>query len=320
MATPAYTILRFAKYKGPEISRIEAHNERTKEKYASNPDVDVSRSRLNIHLIEPTRPYRAEAERQIMQAGCRTRSDSVRLVEALIAGSPAFFEGKSDDEITAYFKHALIFLQQRQAPETFVSAVIHMDEKTPHMHVAFVPLTPNGRLSAKEIIGNRQKLVQWQDDYWRHMMQRYPELERGESAAQSGRKHLPPALYKEAAHLNRQAAAIDVLLNDMNPFNTKKTREAIAGILKTFIPQSEHYQTVMKQYDKKLKTAEAENIQLSAELKQAKEAKFEERMEVAQLQANCANMQRVLARIPPEVIAQAKTSPKHTILHPEEAM
>lgn len=151
-------------------------------------------------------------------------------------------------------------------------------------------------------------------------MQRYPELERGESAAQSGRKHLPPALYKEAAHLNRQAAAIEVLLNDMNPFNTKKTREAIAGILKTFIPRSEHYQTVMKQYDKHLKAAEAENIQLSAELKQAKEAKFEERMEVAQLQANCANMQRVLARIPPEIIAQAKTSPKHTILHPEEAM
>ena len=188
------------------------------------------------------------------------------------------------------------------------------------MHVTFVPLTSNGRLSAKQIIGNRQKLVQWQDAYWRHMVQRYPELERGENAAQSGRKHLPPALYKEAAHLNRQAAAIEVLLNDMNPFNTKKTREAIAGILKTFIPQSEHYQTVMKQYDKKLKTAEAENIQLSTELKQAKEVKFEERMEVAQLQANCANMQRVLARIPPEVIAQARTSPARTTLHPKEAM
>ncbi len=154
------------------------------------------------------------------------------------------------------------------------------------MHVTFVPLTSNGRLSAKQIIGNRQKLVQWQDAYWRHMVQRYPELERGENAAQSGRKHLPPALYKEAAHLNRQAGFTQVLANDMNPFNTKKTREAIAGILKTFIPQSEHYQTVMKQYDKELKTAEAENIQLSAELKQAKEAKFEERMEVAQLQAN----------------------------------
>ena len=42
MAKAQYGILRFAKYKGPEIGHIEAHNERTKEKYASNPDVDTS--------------------------------------------------------------------------------------------------------------------------------------------------------------------------------------------------------------------------------------------------------------------------------------
>ena len=50
MEKAQYAILRFAKYKGPEIGRIEAHDERTKEKYASNPDVDTSRSRLNFHL------------------------------------------------------------------------------------------------------------------------------------------------------------------------------------------------------------------------------------------------------------------------------
>lgn len=57
-----YAILRFAKYKGPEIGHIESHNERTKEKYASNPDVDTSRSHLNFHLVTPQRKYRAEAE------------------------------------------------------------------------------------------------------------------------------------------------------------------------------------------------------------------------------------------------------------------
>ena len=78
-----YAILRFAKYKGPEIGHIESHNERTKEKYASNPDVDTSRSHLNFHLVTPQRKYRAEAEKQIAEAGCRTRSDSVRVVVAL---------------------------------------------------------------------------------------------------------------------------------------------------------------------------------------------------------------------------------------------
>ena len=51
MSKPQFAILRFAKYKGPEISNIEAHNARTKENYASNPDIDKSRSHLNFHLI-----------------------------------------------------------------------------------------------------------------------------------------------------------------------------------------------------------------------------------------------------------------------------
>lgn len=55
MSKSQYAILRFAKYKGPEIGNIEAHNERTKEKYASNPDVDISRSKYNFHLVEPYR-------------------------------------------------------------------------------------------------------------------------------------------------------------------------------------------------------------------------------------------------------------------------
>ena len=62
-----------------------------------------------------------------------------------------------------------------------------MDEKTPHMHLCFVPLTADGRLSAKNIIGNRKKLTQWQDDFWKYMVKKYPDFERGESASETGR-------------------------------------------------------------------------------------------------------------------------------------
>lgn len=97
---PQYAILRFVKYKGPEIGRIEAHDERTKEKYASNPDVDTGRSRLNFHLVKPRRSYRAEAEKQISEAGCRARKDSVRVVETLITASPEFFANKKPREVS----------------------------------------------------------------------------------------------------------------------------------------------------------------------------------------------------------------------------
>lgn len=148
--------MRFAKYKGPEISRIAVHN---KETYASNPDVDTARSKQNFHPVTPKRKYRAKAERQIAQAGCRTRSDSVRVVEVLFTASHDFFKGESRGKMRAFFEECMAFLAQRQVPATYLSAVVHMDEKTPHIHLSFVPLTADRRLSAKEIVGNRQKLA-----------------------------------------------------------------------------------------------------------------------------------------------------------------
>ena len=137
MAKAQYGILRFAKYKGPEIGNIEAHNERTKETYASNPDVDTSRSQYNIHLIAPQDKYRKQAEARIKECRCpRVCSNSVRVVEVLITASPEFFEDRNPAEIRTYFNHALSFLRSRIAPGNFISAVVHMDEKTPHMHVS----------------------------------------------------------------------------------------------------------------------------------------------------------------------------------------
>ena len=248
MSKPQFAILRFAKYKGPEISNIEAHNERTKENYASNPDIDKSRSHLNFHLITPEQKYRAEAERQIKDAGCRTRSDSVRVVEALVTASPEFFKGKKKGEVKAYFQEALDFIQQHQDPKTIISAVVHMDEKTPHMHLCFVPLTEDGRLSAKDIMGNKKKLTWWQDEFWKHMVKKFPDLERGESASLTGRDHIPPRVFKEMTRLTKQKSKLEDLLTGINPFNAKSRAEEICKILDTYIPSVEKMDTLLRKY------------------------------------------------------------------------
>ena len=225
-----YAILRFAKYKGPEIGHIESHNERTKEKYASNPDVDTARRHLNFHLVTPQRKYRAESEKQIAEAGCRTRSDSVRVVEALVTASPEFFKGKKKGEIKAYFQEALGFIQEHQDPKTIISAVVHMDEKTPHMHLCFVPLTADGRLSAKEIVGNKKKLTQWQDRFWEHMVKKYHDLERGESASETGRDHIPPRVFKEMTRLTKQKAKLHRDYEDVVAVLDRFPKEVLAHI------------------------------------------------------------------------------------------
>ena len=49
-----HAILRFAKHKAGPAGALEAHHERTKEQYASNPDIDTSSSKDNFHIIQPT--------------------------------------------------------------------------------------------------------------------------------------------------------------------------------------------------------------------------------------------------------------------------
>ena len=305
-----YAILRFAKYKGPEIGHIESHNERTKEKYASNPDVDTSRSHLNFHLVTPERKYRAEAEKQIAAAGCRTRSDSVRVMEALVTASPEFFKGKKKSEVKAYFTEALDFIQKHQSKDTIISAVVHMDEKTPHMHLCFVPLTEDKRLSAKEIVGNKKKLTWWQDEFWKHMVKNYPDLERGESASETGRTHIPPRLFKEAVHLNRMKDQIMAILNDRNPFNKKVKAAELEALLDKYIPGVEVMRTKLKKYDKTYKELTAENAELEKKLDSSSRESIQKKLEIQRKLSELDELRHTVDAIPDEVI-RAYTAQKY---------
>ena len=297
-----YAILRFAKYKGPEIGHIESHNERTKEKYASNPDIGTARSHLNFHLVTPERKYRTESEKQIAKAGCRTRSDSVRVVEALVTASPEFFKGKKKSEVKAYFTEALEFIQKYQSKDTIISAVVHMDEKTPHMHLCFVPLTEDKRLSAKEIVGNKKKLTWWQDEFWKHMVKKYPDLERGESASETGRTHIPPRLFKEAVHLNRMKDQIMAILNDSNPFNKKAKAEELEALLDKYVPGVEVMRTKLKKYDKTYKELTEENAELEKKLSSTSKESVRKKLEISQKLNELDELRRTVDAIPDEVI------------------
>ena len=313
---PQFAIMRFAKYKGPEISKIEAHNERTKEEYKSNPTIDRSRSQYNFHLVEPPQGYRKESERQIKAAGCRAKSNSVRMVEALFTASPDFFKGKSPEEVRAFFLESMDFLTKYQSRETIISAVIHMDEKTPHMHLTFVPLTEDGRLSAKDIVGYKKKLTWWQDEYWAHMVKLYPNLERGESASETGRHHIPPRIFREMTRLDKQRQQLEDLLSGVSAFNAKSRIEAIQELLEKYVPNVERMKNQLKKYSGAFSETRAENKRLKAEIEALKTEKAElakqlkaattesiqKRLKTGKLQEDYEKARSILDRIPPEVL------------------
>ena len=307
-----YAILRFAKYKGPTVSRIEAHNERTKESYASNPDIKTELSKHNFHPVVPNGKYRDISNRIIREAGCRVRKDSVTAVEVLITASPEFFEKKSPKEVKEFFDYAVEFMKSKQKPDTYISAVVHVDEKTPHMHLWFVPITSDGRLSAKEIIGNKKRLTQWQDEFWSYMVKKYPDFERGESASLTGRTHIPPQLFKQAARLTRQKDKLMELISEMNALNAKAKSKEIAELLDEYVPGVEELMTKLKKTSKATKEMHREIADLKKEVNSSKastlrQLELEKKVqELDDLQHMVEALQQTIDAIPAEILAMYK--------------
>lgn len=305
-----YAILRFQKRKAGSVASCERHNERKKEAYKSNPDIDTERSKDNYHLVPPPRyTYKKEINRMVKEAGCKVRRDSVMMVETLITASPEFMNSLPPEEQKEYFTRALEFLSERVGKQNILSAVVHMDEKTPHMHLCFVPLTEDGRLSAKDIMGNKKKLTWWQDEFWKHMVKKFPDLERGESASLTGRDHIPPRVFKEMTRLTKQKSKLEDLLTGINPFNAKSRAEEICKILDTYIPSVEKMDTLLRKYgvvftktaseNKKLKT---KNAELEESLASAQKVSTLKQIEDLKLGRDYDSAVAILEQIPAEVL------------------
>lgn len=173
------------------------HNERVKEHSNTNPDIDFKRSAENYHVGEYDNAltYNQRTEKRIAEGykGKKAvRKDAVKLVEVLFTSDKAFFEGQPDNG-RAYFKDCLEWASGRFGEDNIIADVVHLDEATPHMHLDFVPLTEDGRLSAKEVLGDKKKLQELQDDFYEKVSKKYG-LDRGQradlDAGEAGRKNL----------------------------------------------------------------------------------------------------------------------------------
>lgn len=221
-----YAVLRFSKRKAGGVASADRHNERKKAAYKSNPNIDRNRSKLNYHLVKPKGTYKAGYLKRIDEVGCKVRSNSVVMVETLITASPEFINKMDQTEQRLFFERALQFISSRVGKNNIISAVVHMDETTPHMHLSFCPITEKGRLSAKDVLGNRQAMSEWQDQFYGYMSKFYPELQRGLPKAVTGRKHIPSYMFKYAAELSKSYPILKKL-DSASIFNAKTVKKDV---------------------------------------------------------------------------------------------
>ena len=191
-----YGIMRVEKRGRADVYGIQLEANRTVEQHEKGldfdkSDIDWNKTRDNIFLIQ-TEKWNKEITKVTKQieseTGKKTRKDAVVLLDGLFTASPEFFEGKTTQEIKKYFEDCLDFYVKEycQGDETRVlNAVIHLDEATPHMQVASIPVYTSesgNRLNAKIIMGNKTDYRKRQDRFFDAVSCKYG-LERGEPAS-----------------------------------------------------------------------------------------------------------------------------------------
>lgn len=168
-----FCVMNIQKRKRTDISGIQKEATRTATEYNNRvqPGMDI----FNVNLIQSNN-WMQDIQAEIDQAGAKTRSNSVVALDAIYTASGDFFKDKSTEECNQFFRDCLQFHQRRFGH--VVSALIHYDETTPHLHILSVPLTQDGRLSAREIVGNRANLSRMQTEFFEQVGKEYG-LERG---------------------------------------------------------------------------------------------------------------------------------------------
>ena len=168
--------LHFEKHKG-STGGLQRHNEREPGQRHSNKNIKPERTKDNIFLKPKDDRTYGERVDDRLEAGYRgtkaVRKDAVKMVEATVQLGGDITKESEETQIEA-LKQAYEELKAMYGEENIISAVIHVDETTPHLHCDFVPLTKRGNLSAKDVIGDKKKMRRTQEKFLEAMQERVP--------------------------------------------------------------------------------------------------------------------------------------------------
>ncbi|MFR5183247.1 MobV family relaxase [Faecalibacillus intestinalis] len=215
----SYMVCHFGKYKSGNVFGLQKHNQRENENY-SNIDIDKARTPLNYDLVNQGNINYLKRVKSIIEANRASeraiRKDATVYCECIISSDSDFFENLTEDKQKEFFKSSLDYLKSKIGEEFIVSANVHLDETTPHMHVGFVPIIENS-LSAKKLI-DRKFLMEVQDQLPAYLKNLGFDIQRGIKG--SKRKHkdtkeLKKELDREVENKYKDINAIESYKNEL---------------------------------------------------------------------------------------------------------
>lgn len=248
----SYLVLHMDKFKKDAVRGIQSHNRRERES-RSNPDIDYARSTGNYELHEEAVSNYAQAIQNriddllLVKA---VRKDAVHLCGLIVSSDKAFFDKLTPEESRRFFEESKAFLTEFVGKENVVSAMVHMDEKTPHMHFLHVPVTPDGRLNANSIY-TRASLKKLQSDLPRYLQSKGFHIQRGvEQKPGSAKKHLDTREFKQQQKaVNRLTLEYDELTQNARQAvsELEQRREELKNRIEEYARQAEQAEKALQE-------------------------------------------------------------------------
>ena len=189
-----YAVVHMMKIKSGAVGGIQSHNNREHEP-KTNPDVDMSRSEDNYDLISCDNYKRSIKEKlsNLVESSRAVRKDAVVVCNFIVTSDSETMEALGADRQREFFEDSVKWFSDRYGADRVLNATVHMDETTPHLHIGVMPITQDGRLSAKAIF-TKTEMKAIQTEFARDVGEKYG-LERGVEGSE--RTHLSEARFKE---------------------------------------------------------------------------------------------------------------------------
>lgn len=189
-----YAVVHMMKIKSGAVGGIQSHNNREHEP-KTNPDVDMSRSEDNYDLISCDNYKRSIKEKlsNLVESSRTVRKDAVVVCNFIVTSDNETMNALGADRQREFFQDSVKWFSDRYGADRVLNATVHMDETTPHLHIGVMPITQDGRLSAKAIF-TKTEMKAIQTEFAHDVGEKYG-LERGVEGSE--RTHLSEARFKE---------------------------------------------------------------------------------------------------------------------------
>ena len=216
----SYAIIRNTKYKRENLKGIFRHNERRNKNY-SNENIDKEKSYLNYSLKSPQYSYEKEfdiiKEKYNLKGQIKTVSNIA--CEYIITSDHDYFERIGEEETKRFFETAYKFVSEYKnlGEQYIMSAKVHMDEQTPHMHLVFLPVVHTtdkkgnsiDKLACSEFWKAKDSYRQLQDAFYKYMVENGFNLQRGLPKEETGREHYSVEEYKKITNFKQTKEILD---------------------------------------------------------------------------------------------------------------